>query len=350
MIILPIRDLILPRGNILVPRLRDIIAKPLNYMDPMAVLRSRLRGRFKMDVVRSDGTIRMSTGWFDNLITNGGLDLIGSSTAYTTFCHVGTGSATPANTDTGLQTWLAATSTLPVSATNVASGISPYAGSWTATYRFAAGTATGNISEVGIGSVGSNTGMFSHALVLDSGGSPTTITVLASEALDVTYQLNNYPPLVDVGGSVVISSVTYTTNMRAANAGGSNWSLSSGVGNYPENLGVGSSGGSASISCYSTATLGALTTVPSGTGYGTSTTPTLLTYTASNYYRDAQVNFALGDGNAPSGIGSIRFEVGTRGSAAGHLGSFQCSFSPVIPKDSSHVMMLVIRHTVARYP
>lgn len=337
MIFIPGKTLALPPRALLVP---------LDYMDPVANIVSRLRGMFKLDVIRSDGSLKKSTGWFPNLITNAGLDAIGSTVGWLLYCHVGTGNTAPANTDTSLVTWLASSNGYQTQ-TGAANGISPYMANRTQTIRFAAGTATGNLSEVGMGPNIGNTGMFSRALILDGVGAATTITVLAAEALDVTYQLNNYPPLADVAGSVVLSGITYTTNMRAANAGATaSWDLlgSAGIGQYGERGGCVTTN---PMTTYSTQTLGAITAVPAGSSSGTAVAPTYLTYTASNYFVDTQVNFGLGDGNSSGGIGSAVISLGR---AFGRFGNFQCSFTPVIPKDATKVMMMVVRHTWARYP
>jgi hypothetical protein len=308
---------------------------------------NRMRGRYKLDVVRSDGTIRKSTGWIDNVITNVGLDNIGNHLSSYAYCHCGTGSTTPAVTDTGLTTWLASTNNVTASSA-AASGTSPYMGYYQATYRFAAGTATGNISEVGIGPNSGNTQMFSHALVLDGGGSPTTITVLSTEALDVTYQIQNFPPLVDVtGGSLTLTGATgspFSTTVRASHAGSAgNWSAQ-----FP-NGGMYYGSGYSLNSVYATQTLGAITANPAGTGYSVPS-PTNQAYTNGNYYQDATLSFALIDGNAPGGVGSADLWFGP----SGCMGSFQVSFSGTgavpIPKDSSHIMTWYVRHTWARYP
>jgi hypothetical protein len=307
---------------------------------------NRMRGRYKMRVTRADGSIRVDTPWFDNVITNVGLDGIGNHTNVYGYCHCGTGSTAPAITDTGLTTWLASTSNVTTYSTS-ASGISPYMGYYQATYRFAAGTATGNISEVGIGPNAGNTAMFSHALVLDGGGSPTTITVLASEALDVTYQIQNFPPLVDAPGTLTLTGATgspFTTNVRASHAGqASNWSAQSPQG------GMFWGSGYSLNSVYATQTLGAITANPAGSSYSVPS-PSNGAYTNGNYYLDTTLSFALGDGNAPGGVGSADLWFGP----GGCMGSFQVSFSGTgavpIPKDSSHIMTWYVRHTWARYP
>src|SRR6478736_4633516 len=62
---------------------------------------TKVAGYFKLEVIRADGTIK-STHEFKNLVLNAGLDRWAINTA-DGFCHVGTGSATPAITDVALQ-------------------------------------------------------------------------------------------------------------------------------------------------------------------------------------------------------------------------------------------------------
>ena len=192
-----------------------------------------------------------------------------------------------------------------------------------------------------MGSLSTNASLFSRALVLDGAGSPTTITVLSTEALDVTYQINVYPDLTDHAGSMTLSGTTYTTNVRASNVNSiSSWSFVSGGSS-------GDVGGVNSVSAYSTQTLGATTATPAGTVYSSSASNIYLSYTNGNYYRDTQINFGLTDLNAAGGIGSVVIQCG---SSAGAMGKFQVSFTPVIPKDATHVMTWYIRHSWARGP
>src|SRR5690606_31940294 len=51
-----------------------------------------LCGRFKLEAERPDGQRRLLADWFPNLITNAGLNRIGTSSGWLTACAVGTGS------------------------------------------------------------------------------------------------------------------------------------------------------------------------------------------------------------------------------------------------------------------
>lgn len=155
---------------------------------------------------------------FDNIITNGGLDRMAQNGDWMTWCQVGSGSSTPSALNTALDARIGAVNTLQAT-TSGSQAVEPYYTFRTRTYRFAPGLATGNISEVGVGWASAG-GLFSRALILDGGGQPTTITVLADETLDVTYQFRFYPKTTDGTGTVTItgnSGATYTYIARAGN-------------------------------------------------------------------------------------------------------------------------------------
>lgn len=298
----------------------------------------RLRGFFKMEAVRLDGRRRVLADWFPNLITNGGLNLIGTSSAWLQFCRVGTGSTAPANTDTNLASFLAETSTNQ-STTSAAQSSAPYYGSITKVYRFGAGVAAGNLAEVGIAdqAVASSTDvLFSRALILDSSGDPTTITVLSDEFLDVTYQLRVYAPASDVTHTVNISGTDYTVIERAANVTtSSQWA--------PDTTGF-QGGMKPTTGIAYDGAIGAITTQPSGSAFPVGST-TNASYGNNNLYRDGTLVWGLNEGNVGGdGIGSIYARMGSTGNA----GAMQFDFAPDIPKTSAKVLTLVFRHTWGR--
>ena len=158
-------------------------------------------------------------GPFDNLITNQGLNRVGTD-VFGSRIFIGTSTATPSVTDTQLGAYLNYTDALAPSGSwnsSILRGGSPeYWVQGAGTWRFPAGAATGTLTEVGIGwfngtTIEANHRVSSRALIVDSGGSPISITVLADEYLDVTYSLRYYPYIgSDVVQTVVISGVSYT--------------------------------------------------------------------------------------------------------------------------------------------
>ena len=286
-------------------------------------------GWFKLEAIRPDGTRRVLADWFPNLILNGGLDRMGANADYLSWCQVGSGSTAPVATQTALVNRIAGTNTHQ-SSVNGAQASAPYYGWHRRTYRFAQGVAAGNLSEVGVGWATSGS-LFSRALILDGGGSPTTITVLSDEVLDVTYELRRYPGTVDLTGTVVLDGVTHNWVSRAAGVTDSQfWGE---IGAMALGLAVSYNGD-----------IGAVTALqPSGTSSTLSATP--LEYSSGSYTRAYTVSAGLNDGNLSGGIRSILIRSNPEGA-----GRYQIQFDPAIPKDNTKVLSLTIQHTWARRP
>ena len=212
-------------------------------------------------------------------------------------------------------------------------------------YRFNAGTATGTWSEIGTGAYNNSRTpqncCYSRALILDGGGSPLAITVLADEYLDVTYTLRVYPDVTnDFSGSFVMSGVTYNYTGRVVDAASTsiaNSFLSAGLSMRGFD---GSTRGSlqrfttnlASVtlnSVTSTSLVNALSIV------GASTI-SLGAYTTGSYTYSFTDTFALASGNHANGICGMLRGVSSAYCSIG----WQYLFDKVIPKDASKIMTL----------
>ncbi len=308
-----------------------IIAKRPELIVPLSSA-ARVRGRFKIEAVnQGDGRRRVLADWFPNLITNGGLDMLGGSNPFLSTCAVGSGNTAPANTDTTLAALVGTTNSI-LTKNFATQSTAPYYGSTIYQYDFAAGTATGNLSEVGVGT--SATALFSRALILDASGNPTTITVLSNESLYVTYQVQQYVPTVDVVGTVTIAGVNYSYTCRAANATAVFWALQQD--DAPQ----------AVYCAVSNGTIGAITGTISGT---TATAGAYYpgTYTSGSYTLQTTLDFGLTNGNVAGGITALEVQFGSA-SSNGNRGYFQYGFGAAIPKDSSHTMTLVVSNSWAR--
>ncbi len=192
---------------------------------------------FKLIVRKADtDEIVRETPEFHNLVLNTGLARMAVGT-WIDQCCIGTGNSSPVASQVALDSFLAST-TETASGTEDTGGIQvttvPFYWFGRRTWRFAVGKATGNISEIGLGWGDSN--LWNRALVKDTSGNPTTITVLADEYLDVISEVRVYPKestgsfnLVDKLGAV-ISNHTYTARPRFSSYiyGGAMW-MSSGV-------------------------------------------------------------------------------------------------------------------------
>lgn len=170
----------------------------------------KLGGQFRL-VISRDAECKQvvkDTGFFDNLITNTGMNRIGtvttdtisSSIAFDNLCGrfvVGSGSAEPQFTDTALQNPVAFASS---DVTRVSES-SNYERGWyeiTVRHQFGQGQAAGNLSEIGIQHTSTSGPLWSRALILDGQGNPTTITVLPDDFLTCYYTLRIMIPKEDV--------------------------------------------------------------------------------------------------------------------------------------------------------
>lgn len=313
-------------------------------------IKTKVAGYFRLVVTSEEGKVKEDTGWFPNLITNQGMDWLGSGApVYNvafgevligTHCGVGTGSTAPAVTDTRLTAFLAmfpasnASNVLGFSSRTYVPGPPAY---WSGifTYGFAQGAVVGNVAEVGIGNTNStdtNPQLFNHALILDGSGNPTTIPVTATDSLTVTYELRMYLDLTDNTYSVSIASVTYSGTYRRALVGN--------VPNYYDQVDVSVSGYTGWGTVFN-GTIQAVTSQPSGASdrqNGISGG----TYVPGTYYRTFTVSFNTATGNLAGGITALLL--------TSNHGSFQFSVSPPIPKDNLHTLTLDYNVSWARYP
>lgn len=291
----------------------------------------RIGGFFKLVATDAQGRERVLADWFPNLITNGGLDQIGTTSTWLTGCSVGSGNTAPANGNTALAA-LVASSTNIVGSVGSVLATSPYYGSRINTYLFGPGVATGTLAEIGVGL--SPTALFSRALILDSFGSPTTVTVGAGESLTAFYEFRNYPPLSDVTGTVTINAVNYNYTLRAANAGAGNWAPSQ----------LGDIDGPILATAYLGA-IAALTSAPSGTN-APEFSGADVAYTPGNLHVDRNSVWNGATGNI-GGFNSLLF---TCGQVNGAMGSMQVGFNIPIPKDNTHAVTLTMRKSWVRGP
>lgn len=301
-------------------------------------LKASVAGRYRIDAIKVDAdgneiSRREVSPWFDNLITNSGLDMLGTNNVqFMSFCRVGSGSTAPANTDTTLVAQVAATSTTTASVAFGANGSSPYYKYVRTIYRFSAGAAAGNLSEVGVGPA-STGNLFSRSLIKDGSGNPTTITILSDEILDVTYEFRLYQDTDDVVNNITVNSVDYTLTTRAS-------SVAVGYGSpvYMQNGDYCARWDNSGVTAY-TGTIGAITGTPSGTNLGTSSGSAHQGYTTGNYYRDSQCTFAVG--TATGTIAAI--------CTNGYVLQWQTGISPAIVKTSAQQLRITGRVAWSRY-
>lgn len=185
----------------------------------MYTMNMGVAGKFRLRVRKRDGTVTKDTGEFSNIITRGGFARLNgsasvglsSNSSQTTSgmraVKVGAGNSEPQVSDDSIESLVAEQSFIVNDTSNIrvfnsADPTQSYierALEW----EFGEGAAAGNIAELTVGSQGTNTidgtNIFCRALVRDSSGNPTTITVLEDEFLGVFYTFRIYPFL---GGPV----------------------------------------------------------------------------------------------------------------------------------------------------
>jgi hypothetical protein len=304
----------------------------------MAPSRATLKGRYKLVVRDAWGGVRRQTDWFDNIILDTGLNRMGTG-APIAGAAIGTGTSTPVASQTGLDTQTTYTTTSGTgNGAQSALGSSPYNNTYTAVYRTALGALNGNYYEVGVGWASGS--MFSRALILDGGGSPTFVSVASTEQLDIVYELSIYPPLVDTSNSVTISGVTYTVTGRASSVNSTinAWS-------WAPTYAAGGAVGVWSISGVNNAysgSIGAITALPAGTYTSNGSAAVVGSYSNNSLTRSARSTYGLTDGNVSGGIKSVM--------AFWKMACFQYEFNPVLPKDATKTLTLDYSMTWARRP
>lgn len=308
-------------------------------------------GWFKIEAFRTDeagqeipGSRRVAADWFPNLITNAGLDLLGTTggTYVYTYCRVGSGNTAPAFTDTALVSPVAASGTEQSTANGVNRAGTFYAWRRT-TIRFANGAAAGTLAEVGV-SPAATGALFSRALILDSGGSPTTITVLSDETLDVTYELRLYPTLTDAVGTVDISGTTYNWTARALISTDYDlfWSLYIGRGIGPRSTAGSTQAGPAAAAALPAQNAAVVSAIGSGVIVA-------LAYTSGTYQRSFRFDSDLNDANVAGGIGCFFAASGNVDSTDRMFGAWAWGLSPKLPKTNSFKATFTVRMTWGRY-
>lgn len=278
-----------------------------------------------------------------NLIVDSGLELLGGNLPWGIGVVVGTGNTPPTVSDTSLGSYLAGTTTVQ-SALNKASargGAPDYWVEGNITYRFAAGAAAGNLTEVGVVSSFTQSPLsytlFSRALIVDESGNPVTITVNADEYLDVVYTLRFYPNLADTVNTLTYNSTTYTFTTRGNTVNSTSYIGPNGFsGKYFGT--TWSLWGYAAPAANTPLTLGPVTGTFTNAGANSGLSGPYSAYVAGSKNLTANISATLNDYNFANGIGGFRY---TSGSVNTNITQdFQTSVSPVIMKDSTKLLNL----------
>lgn len=294
-----------------------------------------MTGRFTLQAVKNGKVIREKE--FSNLITNNGLDLYGARGTRTVWgrCFVGTGTAIPQFTDTGLANYLAMTTYS--GATNTYNTTLPDV--WAQTdvvYTFNVGAVVGNITEIGVGASANN--LFSRALIVDGGGTPVAFPVLADEQLRVTYSFRVYIPSGDFTGTVTIGSTTYDYLCRGRSIANTNLIAAtnfSGDSIMPQSVAAGSE---SDVGAFSGAAVAASVANNISGPLGTPTSINRLSYAPNSLYREWSQIYGPSTGN-----GNVRTVLSTTNTM-----TFQTQYTPAIPKSNTNTLTLPFRFSWAR--
>lgn len=309
-------------------------------MIPMIELKSELEGIIKLEIIKEDGTLKEAEGLnvpFYNLITDTGLDYLNIGRAIESacaYCKVGTSSAIPTVSDTTLGAQTGSTSSPGTTTNSVQYTAEPYYSAHQIVYTFAVGAVSGNLTEIGFFSAASGGVMWSRALIKDSGGNPTTLTLLATEQLKVTYTVCRYIP-ASLTGSFTLntngsnSTINYT--ITPANISSTNVPWYQGM----------CSQNTMYLFAYETQTLGGITSKPSGSA-SSSASATRSNYTQDPFQSLFYITLPTSTANFTTGIGSIVFWAGASTTSSSYYG-YQCSFSQKIMKTSSQTLNIGIR-------
>ena len=283
-----------------------------------------LYGEVKVVVKRADGSVRLDTGFFPNVITNLGLDAIGNNNNLFNWCAVGSGNSQPLNTNTKLDNFLTAETQFTSSSKYDYDPVRDtefYKCSKTVGYRFT-GLDNQNVSEVGlVDSYDLNSySALTRTLIKDNSGNPTTITILTGEILELQYRLWQVFDLKDKDQVItaMIDSVEVPVNVkiRLAGVGGANLG---GRWGYSEVVGQGiQQQGNIRIQ-FGTGDIGEITGQFSDPHHAYSIDLAWAAYQPSTYKRKFYVNTSITDVVMP--IRSFLFFTG--------LGAYQVRFGTV---------------------
>ena len=258
-----------------------------------------------------------------NMIVKAGLNAVGGGATLIYQCCIGTNSTTVTFNDTGLGAQIAATTTIQSSTYGAASS-APYYRWYRKTFRFDQGVAAGNLAEVGMKT--SSGTLFSRALIVDSAGIPTTLSILEDEYLDVTYELRTYIDATDKVQTIVINGDTYTVTLRAADITSSS--------SY-QDQGITSSLNSSTNQYFCSGYIGSVVNSASGASYGQGRS-LRGNYITDSFERTFTTSAGLNYSNYSGGIQALYIQTSQ--------GNFQAGFVPALPKNN--YMIITIDLTV----
>ena len=283
------------RNRIWIPEATSPVTESIVELPPIGI-----GGYFYVDLIDAkSGEIKQHLE-FPNLITDAGLDLIGTGVKLNVVYNelaVGTGTSTPAVTDTALDA--------QVDSTTSDNGIADADGTVSTpreyafrrrTRVFLEGEANADLTELGwkVGSTLAN-----RALFKDLAGNSTTVFKTDNDLLQISYEYRIFAPTVDLSGSfdLGIGSGSTSYMLRPQNVGQADgWgALRTDMGDFTSPF----------AKVHETAQLGSRTGNNDPSPSAEESSNTFLTYTSSNFFRDMEYEWTYSDAVFGSGIGLI---------------------------------------------
>lgn len=315
-----------------------------------------ISGEFRCVVSDSKGDIKSDTGYQKNLILNQGLDFFGGGKGsyINNSCVIGGGNSVPEASQIKLDSALFIVTGTPVKTdySYEDKGDNLYRLSEEKRFRYE-GLKNVNISEVGLASSGSTTSNYyltTRALIKDTLGNPTSVTILEGETFDIFYKIHKFVDTRDKVSVVNMSDgrggfTPYNVTVRPALVGNSENTVSQALSfKIRDDVSISLSDGE----------LAEITSKPSiKDSYHTNKVVSLASYETGSYKRVVNIRFGLDDANKFS-IRSMSSGTGFAGSIPTGFFPFQIRFGSVdgdlgIVKTSSETLVIPLEFSWARY-
>lgn len=296
-----------------------------------------LEGWYGMQAIKRGRVVREY--WFPehNLITDLGLDRIGSAGANSVYryMHVGLGTANPDGAQVQLSNFLANVTTLSPTTTTGNSGAPDFYAWRRFEWTSGIGDLGNNIlTEIGVSGQTGNGRLFSRDLIRDAEGDPSSFPIQDDEQFRGIYELRIYAPQSDNPASVMIGANPHDTITRALGVNSVQWGLASPV---QSAVNFAADAFASSSQAYSGDLVAITATNPSG-NLGSATSVSTHAYNNGSHYRDLTTVWNISTGN-----GNIRTVT-----QVFNCCKFQVRYDPVIEKTSDQTLVLNQRVSWAR--
>lgn len=290
---------------------------------------NKLEGKYQIKILAADGSVRLLTDWFSNLITNSGLDRMAQNSDYLMYCLVGSSREATTVNDVSMPSVIARTTNATQSWSTGSE--EPYYISVSTEYVFQDMYIVGSISEVGIGWNHTGTELFSHALITNKDGIVSPIKLIDGDTLVVTYELRMYPSIEDKTGVVSILGIPYNWTVRSAGVTDiREFTLYSW--NLPE------PGNEVYLAEVVDSPITTKDSYP--VGESANIDVSISAYTPGSYKQSFLLKLMPADGNLVNGIQSIILTIG--------WACYQIGFTPTIMKTDRQIIAINITHSWGR--